>query len=48
MWVVDPRTRTVTVYQPGVEAVRLGVMDELGAGDVLPGFSVSVLELFPE
>ena len=48
VWVVDPRPRTVTVYQPGVEAVRLGVMDELGAGDVLPGISVPVLELFPE
>lgn len=48
VWVVDPRPRTVTVHEPGANPVLLGVMDELGAGEVLPGFRVPVLELFPD
>ena len=48
VWVVDPRPRTVTVYEPGANPLLLDVMDELGAGHVLPGFHVPVLELFPD
>jgi len=46
VWVVDPRARTVAVHVPNAQPRLLGVMDELAAGDVLPGFSVPVLELF--
>jgi Uma2 family endonuclease len=48
VWVVDPRPRTVTVHRPGEEPLLLGVMDELSAGDVLPGFGAPVLALFPD
>jgi hypothetical protein len=48
VWVVDPRPRTVTVYEPGASPLLLGVMDELGGGDVLPGFPAPVRELFPD
>ena len=47
VWVADPRPRTVTVHQPGAEPVLLGVMDELSGSDVLPGFRVPVLRVFP-
>jgi Uma2 family endonuclease len=48
VWIVDPHRRSVEVHRPGEERRRLGVMDELGANDVLPGFRVPVCELFPE
>jgi Uma2 family endonuclease len=48
VWLVDPRPRTVVVHRPGLEPVLLGAMDQLTGGDVLPAFSVPVLELFPD
>jgi Uma2 family endonuclease len=48
VWVVDPRRRTVTVYEAGAEPLLLGILDELAAGDVLPRFRVPVVELFPD
>ncbi len=46
VWVVDPETRTVTVYHSRKEIVVLGQTDELGGGEVVPGFAVSVAEIF--
>jgi Uma2 family endonuclease len=46
VWVVDPSSRTVTVY-PGREHIRiLGASDELDGAPVLPGFRLTVGELF--
>lgn len=46
VWVVDPRTRTVTVYRSPSEIVILGAAETLDGGALLPGFSVAVGELF--
>ncbi len=46
VWVLTPRTRTVTVHSRS-EGVRvLSADDELTGGSVLPGFSCRVAELF--
>jgi Uma2 family endonuclease len=46
VWLVDPETRTVTVYQGTMRGTELDESDTLNAGDVLPGFSCKVAELF--
>lgn len=46
VWVVDPRNRTVYVYHPGKEVLRLTEEDQLSGGDVVPGFALPVSELF--
>jgi Uma2 family endonuclease len=45
VWVVDPETRTISVYRGG-DVVVFGESETLTGGDVLPGFSVSVAEVF--
>lgn len=46
LWVVDPRHETVTVHWPDRTA-RIFVVDEtLDGGDVLPGFSLPVADIF--
>ncbi len=46
VWVVDPETRTVSVYRSRSEIAVLNDADALTGGDVLPGFSVAVKEIF--
>lgn len=46
VWVVDPPTRTVTVYRQDVRAQRLGTNAELEGEDALPGFRVRLDRLF--
>jgi Uma2 family endonuclease len=46
VWVVDPETKTVTVYRGGAETVLFRESDTLSGGDVLPGFSLPVSEIF--
>lgn len=46
VWVVNPRLRTVDVYQTAGEILTLGVGDSLDGMDVLPGFSCAVSDLF--
>jgi Uma2 family endonuclease len=48
IWVVDPEDRSVTVYRAGVADDYLTENDTLSGGDVVPGFSVPVSELFPK
>lgn len=48
VWVIDPATRTVTVQTPGDEARILGSGDALDGGDILPGFSVAVDDIFAQ
>ena len=45
VWVVAPLCESVTEYRAGRAAV-LGVADALDGGDVLPGFSCRVADLF--
>jgi Uma2 family endonuclease len=47
VWIVDPRTQTVTVYEVEGHVRVLQTTDSLDAGEVLPGFQVTVSELFP-
>jgi Uma2 family endonuclease len=46
VWVIDPATRTVSVYCTGREIAVLTEADTLTGGDVLPGFAVPVAEIF--
>jgi Uma2 family endonuclease len=51
VWIVYPADRTVWVYRPAednsMNVRRYGTDDKIEAGDALPGFSVTVRDLFP-
>ncbi|MBA3416853.1 MAG: Uma2 family endonuclease [Chloroflexia bacterium] len=46
VWIFDPNREAVTVHTPDRVARTLLVGDTLDGGDVLPGFSLPVAELF--
>ena len=46
VWLVDPANQTVSVYDDKNRTATLDKSDELTGGDVLPGFRVSVAEIF--
>jgi Uma2 family endonuclease len=46
VWVVDPYSRTITVYRSREEIRLIGADGEIEGGDVLPGFRCKVSELF--
>ena len=46
VWVVDPKTQTVTVYGADRKAIMLTSADVLTGGELLPGFSSSVAGIF--
>ena len=46
VWLVDPKTKTVKVYTAVDRFVQLTENQRLDGGHVLPGFSVSIAELF--
>lgn len=46
VWLVDPRARTVLVYADGVDTRVLRENDVLDGGDVLPGFTMPVADIF--
>lgn len=46
VWVVDPKTRTLTTYRSRHDVSILGEAEEIAGGDVLPGFSCRVREFF--
>jgi len=49
MWVVDPASRTITVYEPGQDEERvLRAGDTIEGGDVLPGFRADVAEIMAQ
>ena len=48
VWVIDPRSKTVTVYRPGQDVSELRSGDVLTAEGVLPGFLAPVAELFEQ
>lgn len=48
VWVVDPDKKQVEIYTPGGEARRIGIDGTLDGGEVLPGFTLPVKEIFPE
>ncbi len=46
VWVVYPRSRAIYVYHAPTQITVLGVEDTLDGGDVLPGFTVKIGNLF--
>jgi|CXWL01.1.fsa_nt_gi Uma2 family endonuclease len=48
VWIVDPTSQTVAVFSSPQHSVELGLHDSLDGGDVLPGFSLAIAELFAE
>lgn len=46
VWLVDPESKSVEIYQPGqpVEIVHIG--DILNGGSVLPGFELPLINIF--
>ena len=46
VWVLNPEDTTITRYRPGMPPVTLGADDILDGGDLLPGFSIAVWQLF--
>ncbi len=46
VWLIDPARRTVTVFHPGYTITTHTDSDSLDGGDVLPGFSVAVSDIF--
>lgn len=47
VWVVYPDTRSVTVHHPDGTAISRAGNAELTGEDVLPGFSVTISDIFP-
>jgi Uma2 family endonuclease len=48
VWLVDPRTRTVEVYTAPDQLTLLHEEQTLDGSTVLPGFTLSLRELFAE
>ena len=46
VWVVDPETKTVTVYSRRPQTLFLSVKDTLACEELLPGFSLPVSQIF--
>jgi Uma2 family endonuclease len=46
VWVVDPRRRTITIYRSLTEITILTENDTIEGGDIIPGFSCPVAEVF--
>jgi Uma2 family endonuclease len=46
VWVINPKRRTATVYQPGAAARVLVADDVLDGGDAVPGFACRVADVF--
>ncbi|CAN5664223.1 Uma2 family endonuclease [soil metagenome] len=46
VWIVDPETQSVTIYDSSGGVRFLGIDDQLDGADVLPGFSVPIAEIF--
>lgn len=46
LWLVEPESRTITIHRPDRSARVLTVDDMLSGEDVIPGFQVTVREVF--
>lgn len=47
VWLIDPRQRTIKVFEPGRDPRTLHEDDTLDGGNVLPGFSMRVGSVLP-
>ena len=48
VWVVDADKKQVEVYAPGQPPARKGADETLDGGNLLPGFTLAVKDIFPE
>lgn len=48
VWIVSPKLHTVTVYRSLTEIEVLTERDMLDGGDVVPGFQLSIADIFAE
>jgi len=49
VWLIFPKERMVEVYKSGEEDVEnIGIDGTLDGGDILPGFTLKVRDIFPE
>ena len=46
VWIVDPQTKSLTIYKSSHDIVALNVADTLTDALLLPGFSAAVSEIF--
>ena len=46
VWIVDPKTRTITIRRTDASEIIFQEGDRLEDPEVLPGFAVEVAELF--
>ncbi len=46
VWLVNPRRKTVTAHQSGLQPLVLREADTLDGGNVVPGFQRTVAEIF--
>lgn len=46
LWEIYPQLKKIDVYAPGQPVRTVGIDDSLDAGDVLPGFTVTVKDIF--
>ena len=46
VWIVNPKSETVTVYRSLTDIVTLTEKDTLDGGEVVPGFQIPVSEIF--
>lgn len=47
-WEMYPELESIEVYPPGQPVKTLGIDDTLEGGDVLPGFTLAVKDIFPQ
>ncbi|MBI5961826.1 MAG: Uma2 family endonuclease [Chloroflexi bacterium] len=48
VWLVVPESKRVEVYTPGPRVKTLGVDGVIEGGEVLPGFTLAVKDIFPD
>ena len=48
VWEINPAKRTVAVYTSPTDFTMLGMGDTLDGGTVLPGYTLTLAELFGE
>jgi Uma2 family endonuclease len=48
VWMVDPPAKSVTIHQNARDPMTLGIADSLQAGELIPGFSLPVADVFRE
>ena len=46
VWLVDPATRTATIFRPDTAPRTVSGTGALYGGDVLPGLAISLAEVF--